>query len=93
MAKTNNQIFAQSQNVPQMILNSVNFHDQPQSSQKQNGNYPFFQQRKNNTNKDHTKNQPHHYAQTYFTSDDDKKYNENHQRFSSNPRPCSYSFD
>ena len=41
-AKTNTQILAQSQNVPQPILNSVSFHDRPRSSQEQNGNYPFF---------------------------------------------------
>ena len=46
--KTNTQIFTQSQNVRQPILNSENFHDQPRSSQEQKGNYPFFQQRKNN---------------------------------------------
>ena len=32
-------------NVPQPILTSVNFHDQPRSSQQQDGNYLFFQQR------------------------------------------------
>ena len=85
--KTNTQIFTQTQNVPQSILNSVNFHDQPRSSQEQNGNYPFFQQRKNNTNKYSTKNQPHHYAQNYSSSDDDEYYNQNHQQFSSNQRP------
>ena len=31
--------------------NSINFQDQPRSSQEQNGNYPFFQQNKKNTNK------------------------------------------
>ena len=71
--KTSTQISAQSQNVPQPILNSVSFHDQPRSSQEQNGNYPFFQQRKNNANK--------------------KRYNQNHQRFSSNQRPRSYTID
>ena len=91
--KTNTQIFTQNQNVPQPILNSVNFHDQPRSSQEQHRNYPFFQQRKHNANKYHTKNQPNHYAQNYFPSDDDEHYNQNHQRFSSNPRPRSYSID
>ena len=91
--KTNTQIFAQSQNGLQPILNSVNFHDQPLSSQEQNGNYPYFQQRRNNANKYHTENQPHHYAQNYFPSFDDDYYNQNHQRFSSNQRPRSYSID
>ena len=91
--KTNTQILAQSQNAPQLILNSVNCHDQPQSSQEENGNYPFFQQRWNNTNKYHTKNQPHYYAQIYFPSDDDEYYNQNHQRFASNQRPRSYNID
>ena len=52
--------YLHSQNVPQPILNSINFLDQPRSSQEQDGNYPFFQQRKNNANKYHTRNQPHH---------------------------------
>ena len=53
----------------------------------------FFHQRKNHTNKYHAKNQPHHYAQNYFLSDDDEYYNQNHQRFSSNQRPHSDSID
>ena len=69
------------------------FHDQPRSSQEQDGKYSFFQHRKNNANKYHTKNQPHHYAQNYFPLDDDEYYNQNHQRFSSNSRPRSYSMD
>ena len=76
--KTNTQIFTQSQNVQQPILNSVNFHDQPRSSKEPDGNYPFFQQRKNNSTKYHSKNQPHYYAQNYFPSDDDEYYNQNH---------------
>ena len=40
--KTNTQIFAQSQNIPQPNSNSVNFYDQPQASQEQSENYPFF---------------------------------------------------
>ena len=43
--KTNTKKFAQSQNIPQPILNLVNFLDQPRFSQEQNGKYPFFQQR------------------------------------------------
>ena len=87
------QIFAQSQNVPQPILHSVNFHDQPRSSQEQNGNYPIFQQRKNNAKKNNSKNLSHHYAQNYFYSDDDEYYNQNHKRFSSNQRARSFSID
>ena len=41
-SKTNTEIFAQNQNVSQPTLSSVNFHNQPRSSQEQNGNYPFF---------------------------------------------------
>ena len=40
--KTNTEIIAQSQNIPQPTSNTVNFHDQQRSSQEQNGNYPFF---------------------------------------------------
>ena len=40
--KTNTQIFAQSQNVSQPILNSVNFHDQPRSSQEEKEKLPIF---------------------------------------------------
>ena len=37
--KTNTQLFAQKQKVQQpILLNSVNFHDESQSSQEQNGN-------------------------------------------------------
>ena len=85
--------YLHSQNVPQPILNSVNFLDQPRSSQEQDGNYPFFQQRKNNANKYHTRNQPHHYTHNYFPSDDEEYNNQNHQRFSSNARPRCYSID
>ena len=60
---TQNFFFVQIQKKPQPILNSVNFHDQPRSSQEQSRNYPFFQQNKNNTNKFYTKNQPNYYAQ------------------------------
>ena len=91
--KTNTQIFTKSQNVPQPILNSVKFHDQPRSSKEQNGNYPFCQQRKNNANKYQTENQPNRYAQNCFPSDDDEYYNQNHQQFSSNQRPRSHSID
>ena len=49
--KTNTQIVTQFQNVPQ-----TNFHDQPRSSHEQDGNYPFFQQRKSKANKNHAKN-------------------------------------
>ena len=65
-AETNTQIFAQSQNIAQPTSNTVHFYDQPRSSQEQNGNYPFFQQNKNNTKNYNTKNQPHHYAQIIF---------------------------
>ena len=71
--KTNTQIFAQGQNIPQPILNSVSFHNQPLSSQEQRGNYSFFQ-RKNNINKYHTKNQPQYYEQNFFPSDDEEYY-------------------
>ena len=71
----------------------VIFYDQTQSSQEQNGNYQIFQQRKNKTNKYHSKNQPHHYPQNYSPSDDEKYYKQNHQRFSSNQRPCSHRID
>ena len=42
-SKTNipNSFFSQSQKIPQTISNSVNFYDQPRSSQEQSGNYPF----------------------------------------------------
>ena len=41
--ETNTQnFFSQSQNIPQKSSNSVKFHDQPRSSQEQNGNYQFF---------------------------------------------------
>ena len=71
----------------------MNFHDQPRSSQEQSGNYPFFQQTKNNTNKNHTRNQPHYYAQNYLPSDDEENYKQNHQRFYSSQRPRSYRID
>ena len=91
--KTSTQMFTQSQNIPQPILTSVNFQDQPRSSQEQDGNYPFVQQRKNNANKYNTKNQPQQYAQSYIPSDDDGYCNQNYQRISSNPRPRTYSID
>ena len=65
-------------------------HDLPKNKK---WNYSFLQQRKNNANKYHTKNQPHHYAQNYSPSDDDEYYNQNHQWFSSNQRPRFYSID
>ena len=89
----NSSFFAQSQKKPQPILNSVIFHDQPRSSQDQSGNYPFFQQNKNNTNKFYTKNQPNYYAQKSFPSDDEEYYNQNRQRFYSSQRPGSYGDD
>ena len=46
---------------------------------KQSRNYPFFLRNKNKTNKYYTRNQPHHYAQNYFPSDDEEYYNQNHQ--------------
>ena len=70
--KKNTQIFAQKQNVPQPFLNSVNFHDQPRSSQEQNGNYPFFQQRKNNANNYHTKKSTSSLRTKNFPSDHDE---------------------
>ena len=70
--KTNTQIFAQKQNVPQPILNSVNFHDQPRSSQEPNGNYPFFQQRKNNASNYHTKKSTSSLRTKNFPSDHDE---------------------
>ena len=95
LSKTNtqNSLFSQGQNIPQPTLNSVNFHDQPRSSEEQSGSYPFFQQNKNKTNKYHTRKQPHYYAQNYFPSDDEKYYNQNHQRFYSSQRSRSYSND
>ena len=37
--------YSQSQNIPQPTSNSVNFNDQPRSSQYRSENYPFFQQK------------------------------------------------
>ena len=92
--KTNTKnLFAQNQNIPQPTLNSVSFHDQPQSSQEHSENYPIFKQNKNKTNKHHTKNQPHNNAQNYFPSDDEKYDNQYHQRIYSSQRPHSYSID
>ena len=79
--------------MPQPNSNTVNFHDQLRSSQEQNGNYPFFLQNKNHTNKYNTKNQPHYYAQNNFLSDEEKYYKQNNQRFYSNQRPRSYSIE
>ena len=90
---TNTQKIAQNQNITQSISNSVNFHDQPRSSQEQSKNYPFFQQNKNNTNKYHTKKQPHYYAQNYFPSDDEEYYNQNYQQIYLSQRPRSYTID
>ena len=90
---TQNYLYSQSQNIPQTTSNSVNFHDQPRSSQDQSENYPIFQQNKNKTNKYHTRNQPHFYTANYFPSKDEEYYNQNHQRFYSSQKPCSYSFD
>ena len=67
--------YSQSQNIPQPTSNSVSFNDQPQSSQEQSENYPFFQQNKNHKNRYHTKNQPPYYTTNYFPSDDEKYYN------------------
>ena len=53
----------------------------------------FFKKSKNNTNKYHTRNQPHYDAQNYFPSEYEEYYNQNHQRFYSSQRPRSYSFD
>ena len=53
----------------------------------------FFNKTKKNTNKYKTKNQPHYYAQIYFTSDHEKYYNQNHQQLYSNQRPRSYSIE
>ena len=73
---TQNYLFSQSQNISQTTSNSVIFHDQPRSLQEQSENYPFFQQNKNNTNKFHTRNQPHYYITNYFPSDDGENYNQ-----------------
>ena len=91
--KTNTQIFAQKQNVPQPILNSVNFHDQPRSSQEPNGNYPFFQQRKNNASNYHTKKSTSSLRTKKISIGPWWNYNQNHQRFSSNQRPRAYRND
>ena len=53
----------------------------------------FFKKSKNNTNKYHTRNQPHYDAQNYFPSEYEEYYNQNHQRFYSSQRPRYYSFD
>ena len=90
--KTNTQIFAQNLNIPQPTLNTVNFLDQPQSSQEQSEKYPFFQQN-NHTSKYNTKNQPHYYPQSYFASDDEGNYKQNHQRFYSNKKSSSYNLE
>ena len=47
---TKPQRIAQNQNIPQPTSNTVNFHDQPRSSQELSTIYPFFQQNKNNQN-------------------------------------------
>ena len=91
--KINTQIFAQSQNVSQPNLNSVNFHDQPRSSQEENGNYPFrnnVETTQINTILKINLTITHKF---FFPSDDDEYYNQNHQRFSSNQGPRSYSFN
>ena len=85
--------FHKFKNIPQTTSNSVNFHDQPRSSQEQSEKYPFFQQNKNNTNKYHTRNQPNYHTTNYFASDDEENYNQNYQRFYSSQRPRSYTID
>ena len=47
----------------------------------------------NNTNKYHTRSQPHYYKTNYFSSAEEEYYNQNHQRFYSSQRPPSYSID
>ena len=83
---------SQSQNIPQSTSNSVNFNNQPRSTQDRSENYPFFQQNKNNTNKYYTRNQPSYYTAN-SSSDDEEYYNQNHQRFYTIQRPRSYSID
>ena len=53
----------------------------------------FFNKKKKNTNKYHTRNQPHYCTPNYFLSDDEEFYNQNQQRFYSSRRPRSYSID
>ena len=52
-----------------------------------------FFNKKNNTNRYHTRNQPPHYTANYFPSEDKEYYNQNHQRFYLSQRPRSYSID
>ena len=85
--------YSQCQIVPQTTSNSVNFYDQPRSSQEQSENSPFFQQNKNYTNRYHTRNQPPYYTTNYYPADDEEYYNQNHQRCYSSQRPRSYSID
>ena len=84
---------SQSQNIPQSTSNSVDFNNQPRSTQDRSENYPFFQQNKNNTNKYYTRNQPSYYTANSSPSDDEEYYNQNHQRFYTSQRPRSYSID
>ena len=85
--------YSQKQNIPQSILNAVNFNDQTRSAQDRNENYPFFQQNKIDTIKYYTRNQPSYYTANYSPSDDEKYYNQNQQRFYTSQRPRSYSND
>ena len=49
--------------------------------------------KKNNTNRYYTRNQPPYYTANYFPSDDEEYYNEINQQFYSSQRPRSFSND
>ena len=53
-----NHVFSHYWNLPKTSINSVNFPDNPQPTQDYSGNYPFFQQNKNNN--------IHHKTQTIY---------------------------
>ena len=57
--------YSQSQNIPQPTSNSIFFNDQPRSTQDQTENFPFFQQKKNNTNEHYATNQTPYYTAHY----------------------------
>ena len=81
---TQNHLFLQSQTLQQPSSNSVNFNEYPQTSQDQSENYPFFQQNKNNTQRNHIRHQTPSYTANYYPSDDEEYYNQNHERFYQN---------
>ena len=76
---TQNHLFSQSQILQQPSSNSVNFHDCPQSSQDQSENYPFLQQNKINTQRNHSRHQTPYYTSNYFPADDEEHFNQNNQ--------------